>query len=146
MYLGGTTPQHKNQHWKGMGPVLCRFDDWSKGNRTPRWTVVGTYDPTYKRGHVSCEPLSFDVAGDYVFVALAGQSRKLGVGWAHIDVYEAATARKVGWMEPPKDIGQVGLMDVVECIRAFRRPDGEYIVLEEDDYAAKNLMYRWNPQ
>jgi len=36
-------------------------------------------------------------------------------------------------------------MDVVESIRVFRRKDGEYVALVEDDLAAKNIMYRWRP-
>ena len=31
MYLGGVTAEHGNQHWKPMGPVICRYDAWSKG-------------------------------------------------------------------------------------------------------------------
>jgi len=145
MYLGGTTREHRNVHWKGMGPVLCRYDGWSKGGRTPRWQIVGTYDRDYRGGHESCEPLSFDVAGEYVFVALAGGSGKLAVGWGHIDVYRADTGEHVGFIEPPKEFGQVGLMDMVECLRAFRLPWGEYVIIEEEDYAAKNLLHLWRP-
>jgi len=60
MYLGGTTPEHKNQHWKPMGPVLCRYDDWT-GNRTLRWQLVAP-SAEGSTGHTSCEPMGFDIA------------------------------------------------------------------------------------
>jgi hypothetical protein len=145
LYAGGTNDDHKNRHWKPMGPVLSRYDNWSKGNRKPKWTVIGTYDKEYKGWHTSCEPIAFDVAGEYAFVSLAGASRKLGIGWAEVDVYTTADGKYVGRMKTPKEFGQSGLMDMVECIRAFKRPNGEYIVIVEDDYAAKNIVYRWKP-
>lgn len=145
LYAGGTNEQYKNRHWKPMGPVLSRYDHWSKGNRDPKWTVIGTHDQDYKGGHSSCEPIAFDVAGDYVFVSLAGASGKLGVRMAEVDVYEAATGKHLGRLKPTRDFGEAGLMDMVECIRAFKRADGEYVVIIEEDYAAKNIVYRWRP-
>lgn len=143
MYLGGATPEHKNQHWKPMGPVVARYDGWKTGNREARWVAVGTYDPSYKGGHESCEPISFDVAGDYVFVLLAGASGKLGIRNGTVEVFRADTGAVVGRLVNDPTFGKAGLMDMVESLRAFQRADGEYVVIIEEDHAAKNLLYRW---
>ena len=145
LYVGGTDPVNRNMHWKGMGPRLVRYDGWLRGARTRRWDVLGPIDTGYRGGHVSCEPISFDVAGDYVFVSLAGASQALGIGWAAVEVYRAVDGVRVGRMVLPPQFGQTGLMDMVECLRAFRRADGEYVVMLEDDLKAKNLVYRWMP-
>jgi hypothetical protein len=48
-------------------------------------------------------------------------------------------------MEPSEEIGEIGLQDIRECLRAHRRADGEYLVFLEEDYKAKILLYRWKP-
>jgi hypothetical protein len=48
-------------------------------------------------------------------------------------------------MEPSEEIGEIGLQDIRECLRAHRRGDGEYLVFLEEDYKAKILLYRWKP-
>ncbi|MCX7818675.1 MAG: hypothetical protein N2652_05640 [Kiritimatiellae bacterium] len=146
MFLGGTGGGHRNQHWKPMGPILARYDRWSVGGATsaPTWQIVLPYQAG-SRGHESCEPMSFDVAGEYVFVAYTGASRSERVGWGRVEVLRADDGRSVGHLEPPAEIGQIGLQDIRECLRAHRRHNGEYLVLIEDDLKAKLVMYRWRP-
>ena len=144
MYLGGTTTDHVNQHWKGMGPVICRYDNWNGGNRTARWQIIAPYE-VGSAGHSSCEPITIEVAGDYLFVAYTGGSDELGFSSGHIEVYNTNTGDNVGYMEPGEDIGEVGLMDIQHCIAAHQRSNGEYIIFQEEDYKAKIVIYRWNP-
>jgi hypothetical protein len=146
MFLGGTTEEHRNQHWKPMGPVLTRYDGWMKsgGTAAPRWQIVLPYE-TGSKGHSSCEPMSFDIAGDFVFVPYTGASKALGVKTGRVEVLRIGDGRPVGHFEPPADVGEIGLQDIRECLRAHRRADGEYLVFLEDDYKAKILLYRWRP-
>jgi len=146
MVLGGITSEHKNQHWKTMGPVLARYDRWTAGGATsaPTWQIVLPYLPGV-RGHESWEPMSFDVAGDYIFVAYTAGSRAHQIGWGRVEVVRAADGHSVGHFEPPPDIGMIGIQDIRECVRAHRRANGEYIVMIEDDMKAKIVMYRWRP-
>ena len=140
MYLAGTVGD-KTHHWKSMGNHLCRYDRWSTGHRTAAWHVVCTY----QKG-TPCEPISFDVAGDYAFVAVAERG-KVGdqqLSRGHIDVYDAKTGATVGYIEPPQNWG-TGWMDAVECLSVFQRKNGEYLIIEEEDGRSKNLLYRWNP-
>lgn len=144
LYLGGTTTEHKNQHWKPMGPVIARYDGWLKGEKKLRWQIVAPYQKG-SAGHESCEPMGFDIAGDYLFVPYTGASKELGFKTGHIEVFRAGDGQSAGNMEPGEDIGEIGLQDIRECLRAHQRKDGEYIVFLEEDFKAKILMYRWKP-
>ncbi|MGQ9699398.1 MAG: hypothetical protein ACUVRO_15570, partial [Armatimonadota bacterium] len=144
MYLGGTTSQHTNQHWKPMGPVIARYDGWLSGQRRLRWTVVAPYEKG-SSGHESCEPMTFDVAGNHVFIPYTGAGRSLRFSTGHIEVIRARDGQTVGFMEPSSEIGEIGLQDIRECIRAHLRANGEYIVFLEEDWKAKVLVYRWKP-
>ncbi len=146
MLLGGTTGEHRNQHWKPMGPVLARYDGWRKsgGTADARWRVVLPHESGSK-GHSSCEPMGFDIAGDFVFVPYTGASKALGVKTGRVEVFRIEDGRSVGHFEPAPDVGEIGLQDIRECLRAHRRADGEYLVFLEDDYKAKVLLYRWRP-
>ena len=51
----------------------------------------------------------------------------------------------VGNLVPEHELGEVGLLDLVESVRANQRRDGEYVVFLEDDAKAKVVMFRWKP-
>lgn len=144
MFIGGTTEEHKNQHWKPMGPVIARYDNWSKPDRKLRWIIVAPYEKGSK-GHSSCEPMGFDVAGDYIFVPYTGASKEMKISTGHIEVFRLDNGEPVGYMEPSPEIGEIGLQDIRECLRAIKRKNGEYIVFLEEDYKAKILVYIWHP-
>ena len=155
LYLGGCAAvdgvEHKNQHWKPMGPVICRYDNFLQGEKPGstegklRWRTVMPY-VVGSSGHESCEPMGFDVAGDYVFVPYTGASRESGFKTGHVEVIRADDAVPVGWMEPdPKTVGEIGLQDIRECLSAHKLQSGEYVIFLEDDYKAKVVMYRWTP-
>ncbi len=142
MVLGGTLEGEKTSHWKSMGNHLCRYDGWGAGKRTATWHVTCTF----QKGS-PCEPISFDVAGDYAFVAVAERG-KVGdreIRRGHIDVYELKTGAPVGFIEPPDDWG-TGWMDACECLSVHRRKNGEYLIIEEEDGRSKNLLHRWTPR
>lgn len=144
MYVGGTTAEDKNQHWKPMGPVMARYDRWSSGERTLAWRTVAPYAEG-TRGHSSCEPMTLEIAGQFLFVPYTGASEELGFSTGHVEVFRLEDGTSVGHMEPPPVVGKIGLQDIRESIRVHRRAEGEYIVLLEDDWKAKVLMYRWKP-
>ena len=144
MYLGGTTDEHKNQHWKPMGPVLCRYDHWSQPDRKLRWRIVAPY-ATGAQGHESCEPMGFDVAGDYLFVPYTGASKQLGFKSGHIEVIHASDGSTTGHFEPSPEIGEIGLQDIRETLTAHQRANGEYLVFLEEDWKSKILLFRWKP-
>jgi hypothetical protein len=144
MLLGGCTDEHKNQHWKPMGPVIVRYDAWSKPDRKVRWTLVAPYAKG-SQGHESCEPMGFDVAGDYVFVPYTGASKSVKFSSGHVEIFRLDDAKPAGHVEPSAEIGEIGLQDVRECLRAHRRAGGDYLVFLEEDWKSKILLYKWTP-
>ena len=144
LFLAGTTEEHRNQHWKPSGPVLARYDGWLKGGRALRWKIVAPY-ASGSQGHSSCEPMGFDVAGEYVFVPYTGASKPDHVKHGRVEIFRAADGASVGHLEPSAKVGEIGLQDIRECLSAHRRANGEFIVFLEDDYKSKVVMYRWTP-
>ena len=156
LYLGGCAAvdgvEHKNQHWKPMGPVIARYDNFLKGDNPGstegklRWRTVMPY-VAGSSGHESCEPMCFDIAGDYMFVPYTGSSKTNGIKHGRVEVIRTADASPVGWMEPDsKTVGEIGLQDIRECISAHQLKSGEYVIFLEDDYKAKVVIYRWKPR
>jgi len=144
MLVGGNRGDDHNQHWKPMGPVLCAYDQWSTGHPALRWKSVLPYEKG-ARGHESAEPISFDVAGDYVFVAYTRGLAREGMKYAFVKMYRLSDVGFVGDFVPERELGEVGLLDLVESVRANRRSNGEYVVFLEDDAKAKVVMFRWKP-
>lgn len=141
LYLAGATDEHKNQHWKPSGPVIARYDSWLKGARALRWRIVAPYAGGF-RGHDSCEPMGFDVAGDFVFVPYTGASKPHRVKHGRVEVFRAGDGGSVGHLEPSDDVGEIGLQDIRESLVAHRRANGEFVVFLEDDYKSKVVTYR----
>ncbi|QJE97557.1 hypothetical protein [Luteolibacter luteus] len=141
LYLGGTTAEDTNQHWKPMGPALARYDGWLNGEHQLTWKTILPYAKG-SSGHESCEPMSFDVAGDFIFVAYTGASKQEGVKTGRVEIFRTRDGSAVGHLEPGSEIGEVGLQDIRETITAQRRENGEYMVMIEDDYKSKVVMYR----
>lgn len=124
-----------------MGPVICRYDGWLRGQKILRWKIVAPYAKG-SSGHESCEPMGFDVAGGRLFVPYTGASPELGIKMGHVKVFSADDGSPLGSMEPSADIGAVGLQDIRECLAARCQVDGSFLVFLEDDYKSKVLMYR----
>lgn len=140
LYVGGTTTEHRNQHWKPMGPVLARYDGILKGEPKLIWKIV-LPNMEGSKGHSSCEPMGFDLASDLIFVPYTGASREQNVKTGRVEIFKASDGTAVGHFEPSGEVGEIGLQDIRECLRAFKRKANEYVVFLEDDYKAKVLMY-----
>jgi len=137
MFITGYTPRKGEKSWGLVGSVLCRYDDWSKGNRKPKYEIDM---PTDDEG---LHPKSLDVAGEYVFFAMVKPTKGRP---AMVHVFRASDGSRVGAMYPGPEVGGVsGWVDTVCGLRAFRRSSGEYLVLVEEDWRAKNILYRWTP-
>ncbi len=145
MYLTGYTTDHPKigGEWGQVGTEVLRFDNWSKGNRAPRWRIALPYqsetavqNPGSSVSNATIK--SFCVAGDAAF---AVESRT-----AKVHVYDTRTGVKLGEMTPGAEVSrESGWVDFPDAIRAFRRKNGEYLVFVEEDAKAKIIVYRWKP-
>jgi hypothetical protein len=138
MYLSGYTAAHPNkpEMWGQVGPVICRYDRWSKGNRQATWEINPPYNA---QSPVQVLDKAMHVAGDYLFVTYLSQPQVL--------VYDVRTGKQVALLTPGPEVGgkQVSWVDIPFGIKAYRRKNGEYLIFNEEDWRGKILMYSWTP-
>ena len=135
MYLSGFTIEHPAfaDDAKVVGSEIARFDNWSKGNRTPKWRTIIPYDTTGKRQIATA---AMSIAGDYVFAVT--------VKTAEVYVYKTATGELMKKMTPGAEVGkESGWVDIPYGIRAFRRANDEYLVFVEENWQGKVLIYQF---
>lgn len=147
MVLGGNRGEHKNQHWKPMGPVLAVYDNWSTNNPKLRWTIVLDYEKSHgKIHHISHEPMSVEIAGDYLFVSYTRGLQEQGIKEAFVRILNLNDGSYVGNLIHDKELGSTGLLDIPEPMRAIELPNGDFLVFLEDDAKAKVIAYHWRPK
>ena len=138
LYVSGYTADRKAKSWGLIGSVLARFDGWLKGDRKERWSVPMPVDDE------QLHPKSLDVAGDYLFTVQVKTTLKKP---AVVSVFRAEDGAFVGNMWPGAEVGgNSGWVDQSHGLRAIKRKNGEYLVLVEEDWRGKNILYRWTPE
>lgn len=133
--------------WGRVGTVFARYDGWTDGDaRRLSWKVVLPRDntPEYTLKDMWIE-------GDYAFF-ITCSSKPTTI----IHVLSLKDGHVVGTIVPGPEIGgdvaifgeygNLGWVDMVGGIQAFKRSNGEYRILFEDDLHAKNVMYTWCPE
>ncbi|MEX3959290.1 hypothetical protein [Trinickia sp. EG282A] len=137
MYISGftNTAPYEASNWKSIGRVVARYDNWSSGAPRLQYVIPLVYGPTQNPALI---PVSLAAAGNYLFVAESTTAR--------LDVFDARTGQQVGALAPQSTVGGTsGWIDAEMAISAAILPNGQYVVLAEEDARAKVLMYRWTP-
>jgi hypothetical protein len=115
---------------------IARYDHWDLGNRKATWVVNIPYDLDPNN---FWSPESFALAGDFFFVDFNVPHYNL--------VYSTKDGAYVGKFASGKNVGglfNIGNSDESHSNLAFQRSsNGEYVVIQEEDFQAKYLMYRW---
>ncbi len=137
MYVTGDEPPGE---W-GTFLKIKRYNNWLAGNRTSSFTVTLPYnDPNYtpETSYGGGQPVSFTVAGDYMFVLY---------GYGHVRIIDKHNGGLVGTMV--QDIngwkGGGGQVDAAYGLTAYKRSNGEYIIFFENAAWANIMMHRWIP-
>jgi hypothetical protein len=125
---------------------MARYDDWSKGNRTPRWRFRlpnPDTDPNfmYEVGRpwgCTIQFQAMDAAGDKIFLASL---------WGEVHVYDSLTGKRDTILScGPEVSGCSAWEDASMGIRAFKRKNGEYLVFTENSgFGGRSNFYRWKP-
>lgn len=138
LYISGYTKDKKSKSWGLAGSVLARYDGWCKGERRLVWQVDLPVDDEM------LHPKSLDIAGEYIFTVQVKPTQGKS---ALVTVFRVKDGQRVGVMYPGPEVGgNCGWVDIPYGIQAMQRADGEYLVLVEEDWRAKMLLYRWRPE
>jgi len=144
LIVGGGKGEDKHRHWKPMGPIVSAYENVLEGEPRLLWTTKLEY-VAHTNGHTSHEPGGIAVAGDYLFVGYTWGVPQDGAKTAYVKVLRLDTGEVVGILDSYEVTGELGLLDVEHPITARKLPDGRYVVLMEEDYKAKNVMFIWKP-
>lgn len=132
MYIGGWTPANPSNNWGIIGSTLARYPNWSTGNRIASDTAIM---PLCFNGYY---PKAMSVAGDYIFLGGVGDRGKL-------NVLNKSDLSSVGYIDREPSFGITGWLDIPHAVQAFKKSNGQYLILVEDNLRAKNIFYQWCP-
>ncbi|GAB4458147.1 MAG: hypothetical protein OHK0029_19000 [Armatimonadaceae bacterium] len=148
LYLTGYRDGERVETWGVAGATVARYDNWLRGNRTPakerkpRWTAPLPRDGNTDKNEGPLTPSSVDIAGDYLFAGMVKPTE----GKQFVHVLRLSDGGFVGTFIPGKETGEShGWLDMPYSMQAMRRKNGEYLILVEEDFRGKNLLYRWKP-
>ena len=144
LYLLGYLKGQAIDSWGVVGFTCRRYDGWLAGNRGITWT--NTRLPRNPKGSDQGGPLSacsVCIAGDYLFFGMV----KPEDGKQYVHILRIADGSYAGSFAPGSSVGgNAGWEDMPYAITAMQRRNGDYLVLVEEDWRGKNLLYRWKPQ
>ncbi|MFM0286651.1 NHL repeat-containing protein [Paraburkholderia megapolitana] len=135
LLAGSTAARPFNEHnWNSASSTLARYDHWLAGSPVLRYTIdLPDSGPPHTEGINGIAE-----AGDYLFAA----ETMTGI----VRVYDRDTGRDVGRLAPGPEVGAAsGMIDDSMPMTAHRLASGEYLVLVEEDWHGKVLMYRFTP-
>lgn len=150
LYVSGYDQDHPAPNeWGRTGTVFARYDGWTKGSRTMAWKIVLPLDnPAVGIGDATLKHMW--VEGDYAFFVTCNSTPA-----TTIYVYALSDGQLVGTILPGPEIagdvlfygtyGSLGWVDMAWGMQVFKRSNGEYQILVEDDVRAKNVFYHWCP-
>lgn len=144
LYLFGYLKGQNIDSWGVVGHTARRYDGWLSGKKTLHWTNREL--PVNPHGSDEGKPLTpsaVDLAGDYLFVGMV----KPDEGKQYTHILRLVNGEYVGSLKPGPEVGgQAGWQDMPYSVQAIKRKNGEYLILVEEDFRGKNLLYRWLPK
>ena len=119
---------------------LCRYNNWT-GARTKAWDVTIPYEDqsyTPDTGYGAGRAYSVRQTGQFVFIQY---------GYGYIRVHDKDTGVYLGTIKPSLHgfNGGGGQVDITHGMTAYKRTNGEYVILTEDAGHNHIVMTRWCP-
>jgi len=112
---------------------ILRIKNWSKGERVADTIKIGKNATT------------FSADDKYIYVN-TGYEGVYTSTMAEIDIWDAETLEPVGYIVPGAEVNYFsGMLDLMYAIQVSKLPGGERIIVVEEDYNGKNIIYKWCP-
>jgi hypothetical protein len=144
LYLFGYLKSQKIDSWGVVGFTCRRYDGWLTGSPKIAWTNSSL--PINPKGSDQGGPLSasgVSAAGDYLFLGMV----KPDDGKQYVHILRLSDGSYVGSFHPGDEVGgSAGWEDMPYSVQALKRKNGEYLILVEEDWRGKDLLYRWTPE
>ena len=138
LYIAGYRAGEQSKSWGLVGSSMARYDGWSTGTLTHRWTNLAL--PLDNEGF---PPKALAVAGDHVF--LVSTRERNGVR-AVAEVLKTSDGSSAGALIPVPEVGTgSGWIDIRTGITALKTEDGKYHVAIEDNNGIRNHFVTWTP-
>lgn len=142
LYLFGYLKDQTVDTWGLVGHTARRLDGWLAGKPTVRWTNTALPVNPHGDGDKPLTPKGVALAGDYLFFGMV----KPDDGRQYTHIVSTRDGKHVGAFVPGPEVGgNAGWEDMPYSVQALRRKNGEYLILVEEDWRGKNLLYRWRP-
>ena len=137
LYVGGFPKGVKDPAWGEVGAVLDCYESWTAGKPRKLWSTPLPVDDE------NVYPKAMAIAGDHAFIVSVKPNKgRTGL----ITVYGLKDGKTVGEIWPGAEVGGLsGWVDISHAISAHKRKDGEYLILVEEDFRGKCMLYRWKP-
>jgi len=143
LYLFGYLDTQRADTWGMLGFTARRYDGWMAGKPTLKWSNSSL--PVSPNGLGFGKPQSpkdVALAGNYLFFGMARSFRQQST----VNILDANNGQLVGALRAGPEVGNVGGdEDIIGSVQATQTAQGEYLVLVEDDWRGKNLLFRWKP-
>lgn len=142
LVISGYLATDSEDAWGLAGKTLRCYSGWLANKRQLQWSIPMPVNKDADGPGKDLSPKSISVAGDFVFVGMV----KPDNGLQHVHIFAIADGRYIGSLTPGDEVGkQAGWLDMPMAIQAMQRKNGSYLVLVEDDFRGKNLVYHWDP-
>jgi hypothetical protein len=145
MYLLGPAKERKSDKENTLS-YLARYDRWSRGNRKARW-VINLPDPDTDPNFMYTSPNPYGLGYQWEALYVAEDKVFVAEMWGPIHVYDAVTGKpEIVLNAGPEVSGKMAWEDMQMGVRAFKRKNGEYVIVSENSgFHAKNHLFRWKP-
>lgn len=139
MYMAGDFPNNGIEY--GSFLHVKKFENWGAGNRVSSFTKTLPFNDSQYTAETSWGggmAVAFTTAGDYIFVLY---------GYGHVRILKKTDGGLVGTLKQNTNgwPGSGGQVDAHFGLSAFKRSNGQYILLFENAAWANIMMYRWCP-
>jgi hypothetical protein len=111
---------------------IVRFKNWKKGGRVAETLNIGD------------NLITFTADDKYIYVIRSVKGLYTNSA-AEVDVFDAETLMPIGYILPGAEVfGESGMIDLAYGIQVSKLPNGERILIVEEDAKGKNIIYKFS--
>ena len=120
---------------------MRKYERWSTKERRIAWTIATPVNPEGENGK-PLTPEGFAFAGEYLFFGMV----KPDGSEQRVYALDTQTGRNLGAFKANgEEVNTASWHDMPYSISVLKRKNGTYLIMTEEDWRGKNIIYRWTP-